>query len=204
MLLFRLHFTMLLMRSSPAGHQISRLLRGTIQTRNVSVTSSRTIDTLIIGGGPIGSSAAYHLSAARQATDGDIVVLEQDPSYRSSSAMLSAGGIRQQFSLDENIRMSLYGLDFLRNADTLLATPGDSYVDVQLQEHGYLFLTSTETGVSQMKENNQTQRQAGCDTTKLMNPDQLKENFPWLNVSDILLGSYGTSGEGMWLFIALL
>eukprot|EP00980_Cylindrotheca_fusiformis_P011041 scaffold2535_cov126-Cylindrotheca_fusiformis.AAC.3 len=165
-----------------------------LQSRDSS-TSSRVIDTLIIGGGPVGSSTAYHLSTLRQ-TGSDIVVLEQDPSYQSSSAMLSAGGIRQHFSLEENVRMSLYGLDFLRNADSLLATPNNPPVDVQLQEHGYLFLASTDKGVMQMKENNQAQKRAGCDTTVLMAPNELKQKFPWLNVSDVLLGSFGTSGEG--------
>jgi FAD-dependent oxidoreductase domain-containing protein 1 len=190
-----IHFKMR-RHSCPSLGQIAKWVVENKQTRKSS-TSSQAIDTLIIGGGPVGLSTAYHLSALRKPADGDIVVLEQDPSYKSSSAMFSAGGIRQQFSLDKNIRMSLYGLDFLRNANSLLATPRNPQVDVQLQEHGYMFLASTQTGVSQMKENNQAQRQAGCGTTKLMKPEELKQAFPWLNADDILLGSYGTSGEGM-------
>ena len=42
-------------------------------------------------------------------------VVERDTSYAHASAMLSAGGIRQQFSLPVNIQLSLYGVDFLRS-----------------------------------------------------------------------------------------
>ena len=162
------------------------------------------IDILIVGGGPVGSSTAYHLSKLRNNNGNGITVLESDPTYQSSSAMYSAGGIRQQFSLEENIRMSLYGRDFLRRAHKTLKSQAVPDVDVQFQEHGYLFLTSSESGVLQMTENHQTQRQAGCTTTRLLSPDQLKEKFPWLNTEDLLLGSFGTTGEGWfdpWAYI---
>jgi FAD-dependent oxidoreductase domain-containing protein 1 len=165
-----------------------------------------TIDTLIIGGGPIGSSTAFHLSQLRKnnGNEGSIVILEKDPTYKASSAMLSAGGIRQQFSLEENIRMSLYGRDFLRSASTLLATSSFPDVNVHFVEHGYLFLASTETAAQQLKENHRVQRDVGCTSIHLLSPKQLKEQFPWLNVDDILLGSYGSSGEGWfdpWAYI---
>ena len=50
---------------------------------------------------------------------GKIAVIERDRTYQSCSAMLSAGGIRQQFSVPENIQMSIYGADFLKNMDAL-------------------------------------------------------------------------------------
>jgi FAD-dependent oxidoreductase domain-containing protein 1 len=185
---------------------IPKLVRSTgkrMTCRAFSIESSSTVDTLIVGGGPVGSSTAYHLSKLRNSGEG-ITVLELDPSYGSSSAMRSAGGIRQQFSLEENVRMSLYGRDFLRNAHTLLATSAQPIVDVHFAEHGYLFLTSTASGVKQMKENHQVQRTAGCTSTQLLSPKHLKDLFPWLNVDDILLGSYGSNGEGWfdpWAYI---
>ena len=50
---------------------------------------------------------------------GKIAVIERDKTYQSCSAMLSAGGIRQQFSVPENIEMSKYGAEFLKNMDAL-------------------------------------------------------------------------------------
>jgi len=85
-------------------------------------------DVLILGGGVVGMSTACHL-AMRGATNSlRVAVVERDASYRQASAVLSAGGLRQQFSLAENIKMSLYGLEFIR------AMP-----DVQFREQGYVF-----------------------------------------------------------------
>lgn len=156
------------------------------------------VNTLIIGGGPIGLSTAYHLAASRHGDGRGIVVVEKDPSYAHASATLSAGGIRMQFSLKENIQMSLYGRDFLRNANQLLhtSTSATEEIDIQFQEHGYLFLASTEKGREQMIKNIMVQRKAGCGDIKLLSRGELKIAFPWLYSDDILMGSYGSKGEG--------
>lgn len=65
-----------------------------------SSSSVAIVDTLIIGGGPVGLSVAYHLASRYRDGDGSgIVVVERDPTYARSSATLSAGGIRQQVSV---------------------------------------------------------------------------------------------------------
>jgi FAD-dependent oxidoreductase domain-containing protein 1 len=162
--------------------------------------NSINTDTLIIGGGPIGLSVAYHLSILRNNNGSDITIIERDPTYARASAVLSAGGIRQQFSLKQNVEMSLYGRDFLRNASELLKVDNqdseeEEEVDVQFQEHGYLFLAATNEGKEQLIQNNQVQTSVGADI-QLLSPAQLKDKFPWLNTDDILLGSFGNSGEG--------
>ncbi len=65
-------------------------------------------DVLIIGGGVIGSSIAYHLAA--DGRGGRITVIERDPTFERATSPRSLGGIRQQFSLPENIQMSQYSL----------------------------------------------------------------------------------------------
>lgn len=50
---------------------------------------------------------------------GRIAVIERDKTYQSCSAMLSAGGIRQQFSVPENVKMSMYGAQFIKNMESL-------------------------------------------------------------------------------------
>ena len=47
-----------------------------------------------------------------------------------------------------------------------------------------------------MLENHRVQCEAGCDNMRVLDQEQLQSRFPWLNASDILLGSYGASGEG--------
>lgn len=63
----------------------------------------------------------YHAlnDRVKYTTSGRIAVIERDKTYQSCSAMLSAGGIRQQFSVPENIRMSMYGAEFLKNMEQL-------------------------------------------------------------------------------------
>ncbi|WMM90892.1 FAD-dependent oxidoreductase, partial [Heyndrickxia coagulans] len=65
-------------------------------------------DVIIVGGGIIGSSVAYHLLADGFA--GRIIVFEKDPSYAYASTSRSAGGIRQLFTTAINIQMSRYSL----------------------------------------------------------------------------------------------
>ena len=64
-------------------------------------TGADSFDVVILGGGVIGSSAAYFL-AAESSFDGSVLVVEKDPTYYGSTAR-SVGGIRQQFSTPENI-----------------------------------------------------------------------------------------------------
>ena len=64
---------------------------------NGGSTNQHHVDTLIIGGGPVGLSTAYHLATQYCNNDGSgITIVERDPTYSRSSATLSAGGIRQQ------------------------------------------------------------------------------------------------------------
>ena len=76
----------------------------------------------------MGSSIAYHLSKLTQGAGKkklSIAVIEKDKAYLTASAMLSAGGMRQQFSAPENTRMSMYGAEFLKSPETLQV---DDYV----------------------------------------------------------------------------
>ena len=79
-------------------------------------------DIVIIGGGIIGSSIAYHL--ARDGRAGRVCVVERDPTYEHASTTRSLGGVRQQFSLPENVLMSQYGLGVYRDFATLMAVDG--------------------------------------------------------------------------------
>ena len=67
----------------------------------------------------MGSSIAWHL-AGEAGFDGEIVVVERDPTYARASSALSASSIRQQFSTPLNIHLSRYGIGFLRQAKELL------------------------------------------------------------------------------------
>lgn len=154
-------------------------------------------DVLIIGGGAIGASIAYWIK--KKAHDGlNVVVLEKDPTYQQCSTTLSVGGLRQQFSLPENIMMSLYGADFIRRSKEFL---GDD-VNVNFQPYGYLTL-ATEEGAQTLKENSRLQNELGA-RNEILTSKKLKEKFPWLNTDGIALGCHGLEKEGWFDPYALL
>ncbi|XP_009080799.1 PREDICTED: FAD-dependent oxidoreductase domain-containing protein 1, partial [Acanthisitta chloris] len=111
-----------------------------------------------------------------------------------ASTVLSVGGIRQQFSLPENIQMSRFSASFLRNINEHLGVLNEPPIDIQFQPSGYLFLASPE-GSARLEDTVQLQRQEGAQVT-LLSPTQLKEKFPWINTEDVALAAYGLEDEG--------
>jgi glycine/D-amino acid oxidase-like deaminating enzyme len=176
--------------------QIPRVLSGRLRrasaglgtSRRFASASSSDYDVVIAGGGIIGASVAYHLLLAEPTLK--VCVIERDPTYTAASAVLSAGGVRQQFSLAANIRLSLYGVDFIRAASSMLAVPGQTPPDLQFREQGYLFLAS-EAGEPTLRRNVATQRSCGVDWTTLLSPSDLRARFPWINTDGLALGCFG-------------
>jgi glycine/D-amino acid oxidase-like deaminating enzyme len=146
-------------------------------------------DVVIVGGGIVGSAAAYFL-AADPTFEGRIAVVERDPSYRDSSTARSAGGVRQQFSTPENIAMSQFTLTTFRRLQTLFGAEAD----VGFREQGYLILASAE-GMPLLAENAALQRSLEADIAFLAATD-LAARFPWLATEGLGAGSLGQSGEG--------
>ncbi|XP_057677902.1 FAD-dependent oxidoreductase domain-containing protein 1 [Corythoichthys intestinalis] len=161
---------------------------------NPDLPPERT-DIVIVGGGVVGWSVAYWLKKKEGIRGGlKVVVVEKDTTYSQASTVLSAGGIRQQFSLPENIGLSLASAHFLRNINEHLAVLNEDAVDVQFNQAGYLFLAD-DKAAHVMEENYQAQRAAGAQVC-LLSPTQLKEKFPWINAEDVALASYGLENEG--------
>lgn len=186
-------------------------LRSTIKTTpsdedvmGYGIKVPKETDILIIGGGAIGSAVAYWLKQ-RHPVGYKVTVIEKDECYTRASTVLSAGGIRQQFSLPENIKMSLFTAKFLRELKEHLSVYEQEPPDVQYNPQGYLFLAS-EAGKSVIHENHEIQKENGAKI-KLMSSEELKAKFPWLNTDDIALGSHGIENEGWfdpWLLLQAL
>src|SRR5918992_3036576 len=107
-------------------------------------------DVVIVGGAIIGSSVATFL-ADRPDFDGRIVVVERDPTFRTSSTTLSAASIRLQFSTPLNIEISRFGVEVIRDPEAWLAVD-DDVPEIDFVENGYLFL-ATEAGLATPQRN---------------------------------------------------
>jgi glycine/D-amino acid oxidase-like deaminating enzyme len=156
-----------------------------------------SFDVVIVGGAALGSAAAYFLKGVER-FGGSVAVIERDPTFRTASTTLSAAAIRQQFSTPENIRLSRFGLDFLRGFPDRFGP----HADVALCERGYLILAS-ETGRDTLEDVHQTQIAEGAPVV-LLDPEALAARFAWICVDGIGGGSLGVSGEGWFDSHALL
>ncbi|HET9085666.1 MAG TPA: FAD-binding oxidoreductase [Candidatus Limnocylindrales bacterium] len=139
-------------------------------------------DVVVIGGGAMGGAVAVHL-LEDPVFDGRVTVIERDPTYRRASSALSAAGTRRQFSTPENIRMSSYSFDFIRDR-----------LGLDIREGGYLYLASAATR-DVLEANHSIQIAEGADIV-LLSPPELTARYPWLSTEGVALGSLGRSGEG--------
>src|SRR5881397_903095 len=115
---------------------------------------NRSADAVIIGGGCMGASVAYHL-ARRGMTD--VVVLEREKMLGTGSTGRNAGGVRHQFSNDANIKLSIESIGLLeRFADEVGHT-------IDFHQDGYLFLLSSNASVDTFRRNVALQRSLGVD-----------------------------------------
>ncbi len=141
---------------------------------------SETADVVIIGGGIIGGSVAWHL-AGRQA--GRIVVLEKEKHTGRGATAYSAGGIREQFSSEINIRMSHYSLD------AYACFAEEMGQDIDYKKAGYMFLASSEETATALRRNVDLQNQVGVES-RLITPQEAQERVRDLNIEDLLLAGF--------------
>lgn len=157
-------------------------------------------DVVIIGGAIIGSSVATFL-ASRRDFDGRIVVVERDPTFRTSSTTLSAASIRLQFSTPLNIEISRFGVELMKHPERYLAVDGE-VPEIDFVENGYLFL-ATDAGLATLEHNHAVQRALDVPVA-LLTPAELRERFDWLQTDDLAGGSLGLADEGWFDAYALL
>jgi FAD-dependent oxidoreductase domain-containing protein 1 len=147
-----------------------------------------TSDVVIIGGGVVGSSIAYHLR--RDGFTGRIVVVERDPTYARASSSLAMGGIRQQFGSAVNIAMARFSVRFYERFDELMSV-GGYQSDAWLRQRGYLFLVDA-AGRDRFERRVERQRALGADVER-WSVDEIRRRVPDLMLDDIELGVFGPS-----------
>nr|MCH9671106.1 FAD-binding oxidoreductase [Gammaproteobacteria bacterium] len=156
-------------------------------------------DVVIIGGGIIGSSIAYHLAQSGSAVD--VVVIEKDPTYEHAATPRSNGGIRRLFSLPENIHMASFGLEFYRDFATNMSVDSTP-VDIAFARQGYLFI-SDRGGHEQMEQNFALQSSLGVDVD-LLSPSELAERFPSVSTQDVVMAVHSYNDAWIDPYAALM
>ena len=140
-----------------------------------------TADVVLIGGGIVGSSIAYHLTAAGCK---NVLVIERESSQGKGSTGKSMGGVRAQFSTPVNIQMSLYSIPFYASFDERLGYPCD------YRPQGYLFCATSEKHLAYLRANYEKQVAMGLKNVQLVASEEIRNRFPQLRGDDIVGGSF--------------
>lgn len=143
-------------------------------------TSPNHTQIIIIGGGVMGASTAYHL-ALKGCTD--IVLLEKDPFFGQGATGRCAGGIRYQFSTEINIRLSQLSLPMLERFEE------ETGQAIDLRWPGYLFLLTNEQDIQKFRSNVHLQHSLGVQT-QWLSGDDIRQRVPQLAAADVLAGTY--------------
>jgi sarcosine oxidase subunit beta len=140
----------------------------------------RRASVVIVGGGVMGASLAYHLALRGQR---DIVLLERGEVFGQGATGKCAGGIRHQFGTAINIQLSIESIGMLeRFADE----PGQ---EIGLHRTGYLFVLTRPADVAQFRRNVDLQHRLGVET-EWLTADEVRRRLPLLRLDDVLGGTF--------------
>ena len=141
----------------------------------------QTADVVIIGGGIVGASIAWHLS---EAGCRNVLLVERESSQGKGSTGKSMGGVRAQFATAVNIQMSLYSIPFYAGFEKRLGLPSD------YRPQGYLFVATKPSHLAYLRTNQQLQHSLGLTQVRMLTRDDIVAMVPQLRSDDVLGGSF--------------
>jgi len=147
---------------------------------------SERADVVMVGGGVVGCSAAWHLR--QDGFKGRIVVIERDPTYQRASSFLAMGGIRQQFCSPVTVRMVQFSVELWKRFDQTLGTPHQR-PHAWFRQRGYLFLANGANS-SALTDRYHEERKAGA-VVRMVTVDELRQMLPGVMLDDIRFGMLG-------------
>jgi len=163
------------------------------QNAKLETPKKSSYDVVIVGGAMLGSSVAWFLSNNPD-FDGSILVVEKDPTYEFTSTSHTNSCMRQQFSNEINVRISQFAVEFVKNFREFMG--GDPRVpDVPLQSYGYMYLADNEDFAKILRENQKLQAACGAGT-KFMTAEEIKRDYPFYYLDDIIGGNHNLIDEG--------
>ena len=126
---------------------------------------TRTADVVVVGGGVVGASAAYHLASAGA---GRVLLLERADHLAAGSTGACAGGFRYQFSSEVNVRLSRASVPMITGFTEEHGLPLD------VAQHGYLFLDPDRGAVATT-----SSPRTGCTRPSVSRPTCCRPRRPW-------------------------
>jgi len=141
----------------------------------------QTAEVVIVGGGIVGSSIAWHLTHGGCKS---VLVIERESSQGKGSTGKSMGGVRAQFSTPVNIQMSLYSIPFYAKFEEVVGHPAD------YRPQGYLFIATKDSHLAYLRDNFERQKKLGLTTARLLSADEIRTMLPQLRSDDVLGGSF--------------
>jgi len=134
---------------------------------------------IIIGAGMVGASIAFHLTRLGEK---DVFIFEKN--YVSSgSTGRCAGGIRQQWSTRNNVRLAMRSVEWFKRMKE------DTGLDVEYKQGGYLILSFDEKEAEEFAKNVKMQKEEGLEV-EVLTPKQVKRRFPYVNVEGVKLATF--------------
>lgn len=142
---------------------------------------TRTADVVVVGGGVVGASAAYHLA---NASAGRVLLLERADHLAAGSTGACAGGFRYQFSSEVNVRLSRASVPMITGFTEEHGLPLD------VAQDGYLFLVRTEPLWRDFLEANRLHAALGVEA-EVLSPEQAAELVPGISRDGLVGATYG-------------
>jgi sarcosine oxidase subunit beta len=139
-----------------------------------------TADVVIVGGGCMGCSVAWHLARIGIT---NVVLLEREPQLAAGSTGKNAGGVRHQFSHPANIELSKESIGMIARFEDIVGVPIDFHQD------GYLFLLSKTANVETFKRNVALQQRHGIDVRWVSN-EEARVLAPGLDLTGVKGATY--------------
>ena len=132
-------------------------------------------DVVIAGGGIMGCALAYQLAKRKV----DVLLLERD-TLGSQSTGKCAGGVRQQFSIEANVRLQRLSVRMLGSFKDETGHPAD------FRQIGYLFVFTQPQQVEDFRHNMDMWHRVGLTEARWVDPAEAAKMVPVLNVDDVL------------------
>lgn len=140
----------------------------------------KSADIVIIGGGVMGASAAYHLA---QRGVKNIVLLEKEDFFGQGATGRCAGGVRYQFSTDINVKLSILSLPMIERFKEEIGQ------EVGYKQCGYLLVATNETNDKTFQHNVKLQNDLGVQT-QLLSGDEVRKRLPLMKFDDAISGTF--------------